>query len=180
MTNLRYLLFILILFFSGCDRIYALLDKRGAEELKLVGTTDVYKANPTVQEIQTLLKLYGYTPGRIDGVLGPGTRRAIEKFQQDNNLEITRFADKPTWEKLSAFKDNQLVVNNALNIQLIQTLLQKAGFKVGKADGNFGPRTQAAVKSFQKANGLKADGKIGYKTLSKLAEFLIDENKQFQ
>ena len=175
-----HFLIFLIISLSGCDRLYALLDKRGAEELKLVGESNVYEANPTVSEIQTLLKLYGYAPGRIDGVLGPATRRAIEKFQQDNGLEVTRFADKATWAKLSVFKDNGLVVNGALNVQLIQTLLKEAGFKLGKVDGRFGVKTQEAVQAFQKAHGLKVDGRIGYKTLSKLSEFLIDEENQFE
>lgn len=36
------------------------------------------------------------------------------------------------------------------------------------ADGWFGPETRAAVKSFQKDNGLSADGIVGPKTLAKL------------
>jgi peptidoglycan hydrolase-like protein with peptidoglycan-binding domain len=41
--------------------------------------------------------------------------------------------------------------------------------KVGvKADGDFGPKTEAAVKVFQKKNSLTADGLIGPKTWAKM------------
>lgn len=39
----------------------------------------------------------------------------------------------------------------------------------GRHRGTFGPKTEAAVKSFQRAHGLKADGLVGVLTWSKLA-----------
>jgi peptidoglycan hydrolase-like protein with peptidoglycan-binding domain len=36
------------------------------------------------------------------------------------------------------------------------------------ADGDFGPRTEAAVKTWQAANGLTADGIVGSRTMEKL------------
>ena len=38
-----------------------------------------------------------------------------------------------------------------------------------KADGVFGPLTEAKVKEFQKANGLKVDGIVGKNTWDKLS-----------
>ena len=40
----------------------------------------------------------------------------------------------------------------------MQTRLIELGFLKSKADGNFGPQTQAALKAFQEANGLTVTG----------------------
>ena len=53
-------------------------------------------------------------------------------------------------------------------VKLVQTMLNDNGFKL-KVDGIFGPKTEAAVKSYQAKNSLKADGIIGPKTLAVLA-----------
>lgn len=48
--------------------------------------------------------------------------------------------------------------------QEVQTALKNAGFYSGAIDGKSGPMTKKAIEEFQKANGLKADGKVGTKT----------------
>ncbi|HBR14127.1 MAG TPA: hypothetical protein DD723_01100 [Candidatus Omnitrophica bacterium] len=172
-TRIFFISFLLVfsLCCAGCDKLYSLLDKEGAEEKELIGEIVPYEKNPTVEEIQTLLKLYGYNPGKIDGVLGLRTRNAIAQFQKDNNLKQTRFADQETWGKLKVFKDSGLIVENQVNVQLVQKILKNAGFNPGTVDGNLGPQTLAAIKAFQKAHALEADGKIGFKTLTKLADY---------
>lgn len=57
----------------------------------------------------------------------------------------------------------------------IQKALKAAGFYAGAIDGKLGPRTKKAVIDFQKANGLKADGKVGPKTLAALDKYLLRE-----
>jgi D-alanyl-D-alanine carboxypeptidase (penicillin-binding protein 5/6) len=54
----------------------------------------------------------------------------------------------------------------------IQMALEKAGFKPGPIDGKFGSKTVNAVKSFQLANSLKADGIVGPATWKKLKTHL--------
>jgi len=55
----------------------------------------------------------------------------------------------------------------------IQTALKNAGFYTGKIDGSLGPKTKKAIEAFQKANNLKADGKVGPKTWELLKTHLI-------
>lgn len=157
---------------TGCDSLYHMLHKEGAEEKDLIGDSVPFEKNPAIEEVQALLAVYGYSPGKADGVIGLQTRNAVAEFQRDNGLKETRFVDKATWEKLMVFKENSLVAKNQLNIKLVQAVLKEAGFDPGAIDGKMGTKTKNAVKAFQNANGLKADGKIGYKTLAKLSEVL--------
>ena len=42
--------------------------------------------------------------------------------------------------------------------KLIQEDLKTLGYYTGRIDGSFGPMSRAAVKTFQRMNGLKVDG----------------------
>ncbi len=53
-------------------------------------------------------------------------------------------------------------------VRQVQQRLKTLGYLSGSADGDFGDATEAAVKAFQKANGLTADGVVGKGTLNKL------------
>jgi peptidoglycan hydrolase-like protein with peptidoglycan-binding domain len=50
----------------------------------------------------------------------------------------------------------------------IQSDLATLGFYHGSIDGVYGPATTAAVKAFQKANGLPVDGIVGPDTLTSI------------
>ncbi len=54
----------------------------------------------------------------------------------------------------------------------IQTALKNAGFYEGSIDGKIGKNTKKAIRAFQEANGLSADGIVGNKTWSKLKAYL--------
>ena len=174
MPGIRQIGFCLLFCFllTGCDVLYRMLHKEGAEERAIIGDIIPFEKNPVVEEVQALLSIYGYSPGKIDGVMGLQTRNAIEEFQRDNGLKETRFVDRATWEKLMVFKENNLVVKNKLNIKLVQAALKEAGFDPGAIDGKMGTKTKNAILAFQRAKELTADGKIGYKTLAKLSEVL--------
>lgn len=54
------------------------------------------------------------------------------------------------------------------DVKALQTLLNGYGYSCGKADGIFGSNTEKAVKAFQKAEKLTADGIAGKNTMSAL------------
>ena len=66
-------------------------------------------------------------------------------------------------------------------VKKLQERLNQLGFDCGKADGIFGPKTQKAVKQFQKTFLLTQDGIVGPKTfdvlqrLEKIKHFKLKE-----
>ncbi len=54
----------------------------------------------------------------------------------------------------------------------IQTALKNAGYYQGVIDSKLGKKTRQAVKDFQKANNLSADGRVGKKTWALLKDYL--------
>lgn len=59
-----------------------------------------------------------------------------------------------------------------LSVRQAQKGLVLAGFYKGNVDGKEGPLTQKAIKEFQQAHGLKADGVIGSATSEALSRYL--------
>lgn len=53
------------------------------------------------------------------------------------------------------------------DVKWVQSALNNLGYSL-KVDGYYGPLTYNAVKAFQKAYGLEADGKVGGETVTKL------------
>lgn len=53
-------------------------------------------------------------------------------------------------------------------VKQLQRALKSVGYNPGAIDGSYGPSTESAVKQFQQANGLVADGIAGPKTIAAL------------
>jgi len=56
------------------------------------------------------------------------------------------------------------------HVMWLQALLNAEGFQCGTPDGVFGSNTDACVRSFQKAQGIPADGIVGAVTWSRLID----------
>lgn len=85
--------------------------------------------------------------------------------------ELTRRQVQPRVEKKES-KEKSQSGRFPPPIKQIQTALKNAGFYRGPVDGKMGSKTKAAVISFQKANGLKADGVVGKQTWLKLSRYV--------
>lgn len=56
------------------------------------------------------------------------------------------------------------VGSSGADVKKVQRKLIDWGYLDGTADGRYGAKTQAAVKAFQRKNGLSADGRVGART----------------
>lgn len=65
-------------------------------------------------------------------------------------------------------KHYRALAHHGSEVTKIQTKLKNWGYYKGTIDGIYGSKTVSAVKAFQKANGLTADGIAGNRTLEKL------------
>ncbi len=170
----KILVFALVLSLcSGCDFIYGILQKEGAQEKKILGDVIPSVYNERVEYAQKLFLVNGFSCGKIDGKLGGKMRETIARFQEAKGLVVTRFLDDKTWAALNMVTATGLVKEAKLDLNVVQQILKESGFYTGTIDGKIGPKTIKAVKDFQKANGLNPDGRIGAKTLTKFNDFLL-------
>lgn len=56
------------------------------------------------------------------------------------------------------------------DVARLQKILNRLGYACGMPDGIFGPKTEAAVKQFQRTAGISVDGIVGKWTWAKLEE----------
>ena len=110
-----------------------------------------------VLRLQMNLNGLGYAQLAEDGIYGSATESAVYVFQSSNGLSVDGIAGEKTQTAIKTIVKN------------LQTKLKSLGYNTGNADGVYGSQTTAAVKKFQAANGLTADGIAGYRTLNKLS-----------
>ncbi len=102
------------------------------------------------------------------------TEWGSRSFQQARGLDVTGFVDEVTARALEEARwklgDRSLYLHNVDlmrgdDVAALQTRLTEMGFDCGRVDGIYGPRTEAAVKDFQKSVGATVDGKCGPATI---------------
>ncbi|MUK89083.1 PDZ domain-containing protein [Ornithinibacillus sp. L9] len=54
------------------------------------------QSDPKIESVQLMLDGLGYNPGRTDGYFSQETEKAVEAFQQDNDLNVTGEVDQET------------------------------------------------------------------------------------
>ncbi|MEL7332565.1 MAG: peptidoglycan-binding protein [Cyanobacteria bacterium J06560_2] len=134
---------------------------------RLLGLSKPPLMGQDVQQLQTVLVERGYEID-VDGIFGPITQWAIEKFQAEVGLPIDGIADVATQRILFAralFMSTPYLIGS--DVREVQSLLARIGYAVN-VNGIFNLRTLQAVVAFQKYLGLPEDGILKGKALARL------------
>ena len=133
---------------------------------------------PEVIDIQSRLTALGAVldDAERDGTFGSTTEAAVRSFQTERHLLVDGLVGPDTWEQLVEagwqLGDRTLYHRAPLfrgdDVRELQRKLNALGFDSGKEDGFYGPRTDGALRLFQRNVGDEPDGIVGPHTLSVL------------
>ena len=162
---------------------------------------DYVENHPVRSDImmQVVLKSYGYYEGKIDGIFGNVSKKALVSLQKSNNINADGKIGPQTCtlllNKQSIVRKNKLNTSNVTKDNInpdnsysqeiydAQIILKDLGLYLSTVDGINGPGTKRAVREFQSKAGLVTDGVIGSKTkiaLSRGEESYINTNEPSQ
>ena len=112
-----------------------------------------------VLALQTRLKDLKYYTGNLSGKFREATRKAVESFQTDFDLDQTGIADLRTLSILFAQTHRPLRFGSSGDdVKQLQTQLTELGYYKGKISGNYLEATRKAVEQLQKKNKLEVNG----------------------
>jgi len=131
-------------------------------------------AGPKVAAVQVALKRIGLYNATVDGVRGPMTKAAIVHFQRRRGLAVDGVVGPQTRRAFGkrgrpAFGSRTMKRGDrGWDVAAMQYILARRGYPPGAIDAVFGPMTDTALRNFQRAYGLSADGLAGPQTISAL------------
>jgi peptidoglycan hydrolase-like protein with peptidoglycan-binding domain len=131
-----------------------------------------------VKALQSLINIQVSQRSRItvDGIFGLKTEVAVKLVQYQLLLKRDGIVSSLLWRSLRANTpvDKPILRRGSMGEQVMiaQTVLRDGGYYKAAIDGDFGGKTEAAVRAFQPTENLVADGVIGnltWRALSSLA-----------
>ncbi|WP_165982648.1 peptidoglycan-binding domain-containing protein [Dankookia rubra] len=143
-------------------------------------------APAAVTAVQEKLRQAGAYSGRADGVWGPDSQAALERFQSTHGLMTSTQLNPATAATLGLAPSELLAAGpgagpapgtpaamateplNQAAVRNIQTRLKALNFYQGNVDGAWGASTQAAIERFQQGRGLQATGQMNPVTAREL------------
>ncbi len=135
-----------------------------------------------LMQVQERLRQVGAYSGRADGVWGPDSQSALERFQQGRGLQVSGQLNQATAATLGLNPVELLAARpgaagtaaatdpaptaaasgtlSRAAVRNVQSRLRTLGFYRGRVDGAWGAGTQAAIERFQQGRGLQPTGQI--------------------
>jgi N-acetylmuramoyl-L-alanine amidase len=136
-------------------------------------------SGPAVTQIVGLLSGLGLIDGDPPHSYDSRVETAVRAFQQQRGLHVDGVVGSATFRRLDEARwslGDRILTHLPGNLMagddvfVLQRRLLELGFKTGRVDGYFGPRTEAGVRDFQRNFGIPADGTCGPATLRALTQ----------
>jgi len=128
-----------------------------------------------IAALQVALRSHGLYAGAVDGMNGPLTRSALLTFQRNNRIRATGKLGMATRCKLGRLGTpllGQRILSRGRvgwDVTSLEFRLRPYGLAAKRVDGRFDAATVVALRRFQRAHGLQADGVAGTRTFRALA-----------
>ncbi len=114
-----------------------------------------------IKTVQYLLRQHGSANVVVDGIFGPKTAAGVRDFQTAHQLGVDGIVGNQTWPALIVQVETG---SEGEAVRAVQSQFEARAGEPGrglKVDGIFGPKTDDAVRAFQRATGLGVDGIVG-------------------
>ncbi|HEV2426689.1 MAG TPA: peptidoglycan-binding protein [Acidimicrobiales bacterium] len=130
----------------------------------------------SVVELHERLADLGFAAADEPDHYGDATAATVEAFQRARGLALTGEVDQTTWDRLieAGWRLGQRLLFPSSphlrgdDVADLQTRLAQLGFDPGRIDGIFGPRTESALRDFQRNRSLPDDATLTRASLNDL------------
>ena len=119
---------------------------------------------PEVKDLQEALKALGFSPGKVDGVFGAATEKAVKAFQASVGIQADGIVGELTWHNIDEADQSEPILkkgSKGLPVRRLQSRMTAYNYNTGGIDGRFGATTETAVKELQEQAALEVDGIVG-------------------
>jgi murein L,D-transpeptidase YcbB/YkuD len=133
-----------------------LMSNRGNQDVQAPRENQNVQAPRQNQDVQA--------PRENQNVQAPRQNQDVQAPRENQNVQAPR--DKQDLRGLSGKRMDK--TQSMRSMRAAQEMLKAKGFDPGDLDGRYGPKTRAAISSFQKSVGIRESGRLDDATMSQL------------
>ncbi len=156
-----------------CRKTWAKITRNSKGGVQLMNSGPTLSIGSTGHDVRRLQRIFVMTkalpPSDITGSFDATTEQAVKDFQQGAGLTVDGIVGPQTWQALPADPNTPTLSRGASgnSVTALQKGLKKYATPAtdpGPVDGDFGPKTEAAVKAYQQDRAVHVDGIVGDQT----------------